>query len=130
MKQKVDDILDQIIEADPRYSADAYEFVLEALSYTQRKFGKSKHVSGKELLEGVKVLLMEKFGPMTMTVLQHWGIERTEDFGNIVFNLVSRKILSKTEEDNIESFRDVFDFDKVFAKGYQRGLEKRISRMR
>ena len=130
MLQEVDDILLKICEQDPRYDLDAYLLVLDALSFTQKKFKRSKHVNGKELLEGIKILLMEEFGPMTLMVLEHWGIKSTEDFGNIVFNLVNRRVLSKTEEDNIESFRNVYDFEKVFKRGYRQKLEKKISRLR
>jgi uncharacterized repeat protein (TIGR04138 family) len=130
MKQELDDILEQIFEADPRYSPGAYDFVLESLSYAQKKFKRTKHVTGIELLEGIKVLLMEQFGPLTLTVLDHWGIKSTEDFGNIVFNLVARKVLSKTEEDSLESFRNVFDFEQVFEQGYRQNLNKKISRLR
>ncbi|MCK5214019.1 MAG: hypothetical protein KAR05_01540 [Candidatus Omnitrophica bacterium] len=130
MKQELNDIICNICEDDARYHEDAYEFILEALYYTQRKYHLHKHVTGKELLEGMKILLMERFGPMTLTVLRHWGIKGTEDFGNIVFILVERKVLSKTEEDNIESFKNVYDFEQVFNKGYRRGLNKKISRLR
>ena len=123
-------IIDQICEVDPRYKSDAYEFVMEALAFTQRKYKRSKHVAGEELLEGIKDLLMNKFGPMTLLVLNHWGIARTEDFGNIVFNLVDNKVLSKDSEDNIDSFQNGYDFNEVFNRGYRKQLEKRISRMR
>ena len=130
MQKELDDILYDICEKDERYREDAYEFVLEALSFTQRKLKCSHHVTGKELLEGIKELLMEQFGPMTLPVLQHWGIDATEDFGNIVFNLVDKKILSKTEEDNLESFQNVYDFQQVFTQGYRKRLDKKISRLR
>ncbi len=130
MKQTLNDILGRIIEQDPRYKEDAYEFVLESLSFTQKKFKRPKHISGRELLEGIKVLLMDKFGPMTLTVLEHWGIQSTEDFGNIVFNLVNNKVLSKTDEDHIDHFRNVYDFENVFNKGYRQRLHKKISRLR
>ncbi len=123
-------IIDQICEADTRYKSDAYEFLMEALAFTQKKFKRSKHVSGVELLEGIKQLLMHKFGPLTLLVLNHWGIARTEDFGNIVFNLVDNKVLSKDSEDNIDSFQNGYDFNEVFDQGYRKILEKRISRMR
>jgi uncharacterized repeat protein (TIGR04138 family) len=87
-------------------------------------------VTGKELLEGIKDLLIEKFGPLTLTVLQHWGINSTEDFGHIVFNMVEKKVLSKTEEDNIESFRNIYDFEAVFKEYYRDRLAKQISRLR
>ena len=67
---------------------------------------------------------------MTLRVLNHWGITRTEDFGNIVFNLVDNKVLSKDSEDNIDSFQNGYDFKEVFDQGYRKQLEKRISRMR
>lgn len=130
MKQRVHKVLNQICEDDPRYSPDAYAFILDALSYTQKKFKRVKHVTGKELLEGIKVLLMNQFGPMALTVLKHWGIESTADIGNIVFNLVERKVLSKTEEDTIENFENVYDLTMVFDKGYREKLAAKISRMR
>ncbi len=130
MKKSLDNMLEEICKQDPRYSLDAYDFVLEALSFTQKKFKRKKHVTGKELLEGIKILLMEDFGPMALTVLNHWGITSTEDFGNVVFNLVASKVLSKTEEDDIKDFRDIYDFEKVFDKGYKSRLNKKVSRLR
>ena len=130
MLRNLDEILQLICQKDSRYKEDSYEFVLEALTFTQKKFREKRHVSGKELLEGIKILLMKEFGPFTLTVLKHWGVERTDDFGNIVFNLVEQKVLSKTEEDSIDSFRNAFDFEVVFDRGYKQGLEKKISKMR
>ncbi len=130
MKQDIDNIIDLICLEDPRYHEDAYEFLLEALHFAQRKYKRSKHVSGKELLEGIKELVMRRFGPMGMSVLKYWGIKSTEDFGNIVFNLISKKFLSKTDEDCLDDFKDVYDFDRVFNQVYKRRLNKAISRMR
>jgi uncharacterized repeat protein (TIGR04138 family) len=130
VNQEFYSIVDQICAVDPRYKTDAYEFVMEALSYTQKKFKRSKHVTGEELLEGIKQLLMHKFGPLTLLVLKHWGITSTEDFGNIVFNLVDNKILSKDNDDKVDSFQNGYDFNEVFDRGYRKLLEKRISKMR
>lgn len=130
MGEQFSTIVDDICENDMRYPQGAYAFVMESLSYTQKKYKASKHVSGEEILEGIKELLMKKFGPMTMTVLKYWGIKSTVDFGNIIFNLVDNEILSKTKEDDIEKFQDGYDFDDVFLKGYRKQLHKKISRMR
>jgi uncharacterized repeat protein (TIGR04138 family) len=130
VNQEFYSIVDQICDADPRYKSDAYEFVMEALAYTQKKFKRSKHVCGEELLEGIKQLLMHKFGPLTLLVLKHWGITSTADFGNIVFRLVDNKILSKDSDDKVDSFENGYDFNEVFDLGYRKLLEKRISRMR
>ena len=130
MKSQLDHLLAEIYDSDNRYRPDAYEFVLEALNFTQKKYRRSKHVTGDELLEGIKELLMERFGPMALTVLRYWRVNATEDFGNIVFNLVEKRVLSKTEEDNIEGFRNKYDFEEVFEKGYRSQLAKKISRMK
>ncbi|MCA9409186.1 MAG: hypothetical protein KC733_10890, partial [Candidatus Omnitrophica bacterium] len=115
---------------DSRYKVEAYVFVMEALSYTQKKFKSIKHVSADELLEGMKELLINKFGPLAMTVLHHWGIRSTEDFGNIVFHLIDNKVLCKTDQDNIDTFRNRYDFNEVFLEGYRKQLHKKVSRMR
>jgi len=130
MKNDFYKTLDAIYESDPRYRQDAYEFIMEALTFTQKKFKRIKHVTGEELLEGAKELLMEKYGPLTLLVLKHWGIKTTEDFGNIVFNLVNSKILSKTQDDRMENFRDGYDFKEVFEKGYRNKLLKTVRRLR
>lgn len=130
MGEEFEIIVEDIFKKDSRYKEDSYAFVMEALAYTQKKFKNPKHVTGEELLEGIRELLLHKFGPMALTVLKHWGISSTEDFGYIVFNLVENKVLSKTEEDDINHFRNVFDFDEVFNKSYHKQLFRKISRMR
>ena len=130
MNEEFNSIIETIYVRDTRYKEDAYAFVMEALSFTQKKYKRFKHVSGEEMLEGIKDLLLDKFGPMTLMVLKFWGIRSTEDFGNIVFNLVENKVLSKTEEDKIESFKNAYDFVEVFDHGYRKQLDKKIRRMR
>jgi uncharacterized repeat protein (TIGR04138 family) len=105
--------LDKIIEKDPRYKPDAYEFVMQALWFTQKRLKKEGHVTGRDLLEGIRELGLEEYGAMAKVVFEHWGVNKTEDFGNIVFNMVENKLLSKTEEDSIDDFKDVYDFDKA-----------------
>ncbi|MFA5060615.1 MAG: Minf_1886 family protein [Candidatus Omnitrophota bacterium] len=130
MDQEANQIMEQLCASDTRYRRDAYDFILEALSFTQKKFRRVKHVSGKELLEGAKELLISRFGPMTLSVLEYWGIKTTEDFGYIVFNLVEHKILSRTDEDSMEDFKNGYDFQKVFNAEYQEKLAKQIRKLR
>ena len=130
MSQDFEAIIEELTENNPRYHEDAYEFVMEALQYTQKKFKSVAHVSGEEMLEGMRDLLLKQYGPMARTVLQYWGIKGTEDFGQIVFDLVERKVLSKTEKDSIDSFRNAYDFAEVFDNGYRKELAKKIKKMR
>jgi uncharacterized repeat protein (TIGR04138 family) len=106
--------LKKIIKNDPRYKADAYEFVMQALWFTQKKLEKKDHVTGKELLEGIREFGLEQFGPMTKAVFQHWGIRTTADFGEIVFNMVDDGIMRKTTQDSRDDFKNVYEFDKAF----------------
>ena len=130
MNEEFISILEAIQSKDPRYKEDSYLFVMEALTFTQKKLKTPKHVTGEEMLDGMRELLLQKFGPMTLMVLKYWGIETTEDFGNIVFNLVDGKVLSKTEEDDISKFKNFYNFQEVFAHGYRKQLAKKISRMK
>ena len=88
-----EDALEIITLKDPRYPREAYLFVREALDHTQRLLAKEKqggirHVSGQELLGGIKDYAITQFGPMAMMVLNEWGIQDCQDFGELVFNMV------------------------------------------
>ncbi len=111
-----------------RYHHNAYQFVFAALRYTQQQLGRTvaqgpdnedAHISGRELLSGVRELALEQFGLMTRTVFEQWGIESTGDFGRIVFELVERGEMRKTERDRLSDFVDLYDFDEVFDRRYR-----------
>jgi uncharacterized repeat protein (TIGR04138 family) len=107
-----------VISDDPRYELGAYLFIYEAIAYTQRALGRDnpnmappqRHVSGQELLGGIRDYATELFGPLAPVVFRRWGIERAQDFGDIVFNLVEHDLLGKTEDDSREDFAEGFDF--------------------
>lgn len=115
----MDPKFDEILSKDSRFKLEAYFFVLAALEYTRKITKKPKHITGQELLEGIKKLGLEQYGFMTKTVFESWGVKTTKDFGQIVFNMVKAEVLSKTEEDKIEDFDNVYDFTEVFEKNYQ-----------
>jgi uncharacterized repeat protein (TIGR04138 family) len=130
MDEEFYSIISTICGQDSRYYPEAYEFVMEALNFSQKKFKKSKHISGEELLAGIRALLLKKFGPMAMPVLQHWGIKSTDDFGNIVYNLVENQVLAKDSHDHYDSFKNAYDFGEVFINGYRKQLARRLKTMR
>jgi uncharacterized repeat protein (TIGR04138 family) len=108
------ELLGPILDKDPRYTVDAYVFVREGLDHTVRKLEKPRHVSGQELLDGMREYALQEYGPVTKRVLSEWGINECVDFGNIVFNLVNEGLLGKTEEDSIDDFMDGYDFHEAF----------------
>jgi uncharacterized repeat protein (TIGR04138 family) len=115
-------IREQILPRDPRYELAAYIFIYEALAYTQRALGRDdpkltpaqRHVTGQELLNGIREYAAQMFGPLAPAVFRSWRVRRTEDFGEIVFNLVEHRLLGKTESDAREDFAGGFDFDQAF----------------
>lgn len=115
--------LDSIVGSDPRYQREAYIFLRDALDFTTKQQKKAKgttvrHVSGPELLEGVRQYALKEFGPMVVTVFDSWGIRSCEDIGHMVFNLINAGIFGKTDEDSIEDFKSVFDFQEAFVKPF------------
>ena len=115
--------LDGIVASDTRYDKEAYLFLRDALDFTikarkKQKTDLSRHVTGQELLEGVRQFALHEFGPMVPTVLESWGVRECADIGEIVFNLIRAGIFGKTESDSIEDFRNGYDFHEAFVKPF------------
>jgi len=108
--------IEGILEKDPSYKFEAYTFVLAALHDTVSGLKKPRHITGQELALGISKYALDQFGPMAMTVLHHWGLRKTLDFGKIVFALIDVQLLSKQPEDKLEDFDKVYEFADVFGK--------------
>jgi uncharacterized repeat protein (TIGR04138 family) len=120
----VENPLPPIIAKDPRFKAEAYVFVHDALGHTWQRLNQRRHITGRELLDGIKDLALERYGRMAKAVLNSWGVKTTDDIGAIVFNLVDAGLLSKTEQDRVEDFHSVYDFDEAFVGSYDIGVKK------
>ena len=117
------EIIENICVKDGRYPPEAYLFIRQALDTTIKmldkpKEGPGRHVTGQELLEGIRIFVLQEFGPMSLTVLNSWSIYNTGDFGNIVFNMVESGILGSTAEDSKTDFQESYDFDDAFRKPF------------
>jgi len=110
--------LDELVKTDPRYSVDAYAFLMDALAYTVAQAGERRHVTGSELALGARDLALDCWGPMARHVLKAWGIGRTQDFGEIVFNLIGVGLLAKEETDKKTDFDNLYDFAEAFGTSY------------
>lgn len=123
-KASFQEIVEQLVREFPQYNGHAYYFLREALDFTIKLFekpteGPARHVSGGELLDGIRKYALQEYGPLTKTVLNRWGIQRCEDFGEIVFIMVEKGVLGKTEEDRKEDFSGGYDFDTAFRKPFR-----------
>jgi uncharacterized repeat protein (TIGR04138 family) len=116
---KFEAALDIVLARAPHYERAAYHFLRDALDFTvkerKKASGQSGHVSGQQLLDGIRRFALKQFGPMVPSVLEYWGIQRTEDFGNMVFSLVDVGVFGKTDQDSIEDFKEVYSFEEAFV---------------
>jgi uncharacterized repeat protein (TIGR04138 family) len=130
------EVVDLIRREDPRFGKGAYQFVRQALDFTISRLEErqpdrgTRHVRGPELLAGIREYALEQYGPMALTLLQEWNIQRCRDFGEIVFQLVDYGVLGKTEDDRIEDFCGGYEFEAAFltpflpaAKARRRGRQ-------
>jgi uncharacterized repeat protein (TIGR04138 family) len=117
----------ELARREPRYSYEAYQFVCDAVNFTQERLGRlneddtdfNQHVSGGELIRGACSLAVQEYGLMAPIVFKLWGIRSTDDFGEIVFRLIDVEKLSKSDNDDPDDFRDLFDLDKALAEEFE-----------
>ena len=130
MEQDFANAVERIVEKDPRYARAAYYFLRMGLDHTVKKVQADKkramrnkahpsnHVSGQELLEGIREFALEQYGPMAFTLLGNWGLRDSANFGDLVFNLVEAQVFGKTENDSPEDFQNGFDFREALVEPY------------
>jgi len=112
------DIYEQITEIsiqNPRYSREAYLFVLRGLEWSMRQLGQRRHLTGAELTELLTAFARDQFGGMAWFVLQEWGIFETRDFGEIVYRLIEEDLMGKEPDDQIDDFNGVLDLKEALS---------------
>jgi uncharacterized repeat protein (TIGR04138 family) len=126
----LEDRIQVVRRRDRRFSTQAYYFVLDALDYTLSRLGKDaltgeeRHVGGRELLLCIQDFAADQFGPMAQLVFLRWGIHASEDFGEIVFNLIDAELLSRRATDSRLDFAEGFDFDSTFSQKHRESLQR------
>lgn len=130
----LEDKIQNVRRKDRRFSRHAYYFVLDALDYTMSRLGRDeltgeeRHVGGRELLLGLKEYASDQFGPMAALVFERWGVRRSGDFGEIVFNLIDAELLSRRPSDSRLDFVDGVDFRDTFAQKHRESLDRIATR--
>ncbi len=124
----MESVLFDLARADHRYAYEAYEFVCEAVTYTQERLDRTcdplldeeadPHVSGEELLRCGCELAVREFGLMAPVVFRRWGITTTDDFGEIVFRLINAERLARSDSDDPTDFHEVFDLMQLLSESY------------
>ena len=133
----------QLLSEDSRYKLEAYAFVFEALTYAHDELGMGggptdepepeesegdeedeRHLTGQQLCHAIRQYALEQYGYMSKCVLNSWGVTKTADFGEIVFNLIRIGQMRKRAEDKVEDFHDVFDFDDDLQAAFEITMPK------
>jgi uncharacterized repeat protein (TIGR04138 family) len=126
----------EVVRQDPRYAYEAYEFLFEALAHTQRRLDRippedperaaegDYHVSGAELVDGFLDLARERFGRLARIVLHLWGVDQTDDVGELVFNLIDSELLSKTDKDCRADFQGLCNLDETLVDRFEIAWER------
>lgn len=119
----LDQALQNILKRDPRFSADAYGFLKQALDFTVTEHTKhdpdmSQHVTAQELLAGFRDLAINEYGPMASTLLNEWGIKSCSDVGDMVFLMIEEGMFGKQDSDDRNDFQSGYDFHVAFVKPY------------
>ncbi len=135
MTEKPPKSLEEVVREDGRYPMDAFAFLHDGLGRAVKEvYGEEpdaegaeeelaeetparrpRHVTGEQLCHGVRDEALERWGLLARPVLQRWNIHATIDFGNMVYLLIENGLMDRTEEDSVEDFRDVYDFETAFA---------------
>lgn len=126
----IDIKLREVRQKDPRYARNAYLFAFQSLDYTLRdKMGltdevmaemeeNERHLSAEQLLLGMRDCAVEQFGFLAKDVWESWGIRTTEDWGNVVFNLIEASLMRASDDDKREDFQGVFDLQQAFDEAW------------
>ncbi len=139
--------LHPIVEKDPRYRLSAYYYVLETLDFARSQLGMGcssdqlpsrqrlgdeekdepdsnlQHISGAELCEALRIRARWMFGYMAKTVFNQWGVYKTDDFGEIIFNMVAAGKVRTAPNDKKEDFAGLYDFQKAFCDSFTFPME-------
>jgi uncharacterized repeat protein (TIGR04138 family) len=111
------DLLAKLRQRGDCYDESAYLFVLASIEYLQAKLPERRHVTGPEVTHACREFALEQYGLMARSVLEHWGMRHTEDFGRIVYSLVEAGVLVTQPGDRVEDFHGVYGFE-VFERDY------------
>lgn len=127
--------VDLLTSQDSRYDREAYIFLRDALDHTV-KLGKKaretqvdRHVTGQQLLEGIRHYALKMYGPMVVTVFEYWGICNCQDFGEMVYGLIDVGVFGRRDTDSIDDFKGGYSFKEAFVDPFlpeRRPVHRRV----
>lgn len=93
-----------LLQREPRYTAEAYDFVSRALEYAESQLPERRHMQAMELVEFLRQFAVEEYGAVAAPVLHKFGLKTVIDVGNAVYAMIGIGMLSASAEDSQEEF--------------------------
>lgn len=124
MSERLERSIEELVREDRRYPPAAYMLVFEGLESALQKLPARRHVTPRELVDGVREVALREWGLMARTVLESWNIRNTGEIGDLVFNLIEKKLLVAGAEDQRSHFEDAFEFHEGFDRAFLESLER------
>jgi uncharacterized repeat protein (TIGR04138 family) len=118
--------LELLSEKYPCFRWESFNFILAGMNFTRVRTGERRHITGRELSEGIRDFALGEFGPLAYSVLEHLGIRSTEDLGKAVFAMIEAGILFRDEKDSIRDFEGLFSLKETLRDDYRRKLRERF----
>ena len=130
MSERLEKSIEELARADRRYPPAAYMLVFEGLESALAKLPARRHVTPRELVDGVRQAALDQWGFMARSVLESWNITNTGEIGDLVFNLIDKKLLVAGADDNRAQFEELFDFADGFEQAFAEELGREPPSMR
>lgn len=110
---------EEAAKRDDRYPVAAFCYVAKCLkrllASSEGKGGNHPHVSGKDICLALKQSFLDDFGTLARGILEQWNLKETNDFGNIIYDLIDVKLLTTSPQDSRSDFVDVYLFKDAFT---------------
>ncbi len=124
MSERLTRSIEELVQQDGRYPPAAYMLVFEGLEVALAKLPARRHVTPRELVEGVRDVALRDFGMLAKSVLESWNVHSTGAIGDLVFKLIEKKLLVAGAEDNRTQFEEVFDFEDGITQAFLEAMER------
>lgn len=123
-RSKFEDAVRSILEKDSRYDRDAYFFLRDSLNETVKRIRpdelpEHRHVTGRELLDGLRDYALDELGCMALPVLEFWGVQSGRDVGCMVYNLIGEQAFRRSEDDDPSDFEGWHSFVEIFQEPFR-----------
>ena len=122
----------EILKRDRRYKIESYRFVNTVLNQAARRLERGTAsilqetppeaeslIGPADLCRAVRDSALENFGFLARTVLSEMGIKKTQDIGQIIFNLSETGQVRLYDDDRPENFADLFDLGEELDRGFR-----------